>query len=450
MKRVLVLTYYFPPAGGSGVQRVLKFVKYLPAFGWRPTVLTVDPARAAYPNLDPTLVEEIPPEVEVMRTASWDPYAAYARLTGRAKGEAVSTGFVKEGELDWKTRLARWLRANVFIPDARVGWVPFAVREASRLLKAENFDLILSTGTPHSTHVAAWWLKQRTGLPWVADFRDPWTDISYYHELPMTAPVRALNAALERAVLRRADAVLSVSDGVGRLLQAKGDLARYETILNGFDPEDVGEEGDAAPDPGLFVLAHVGTLTAQQHAPGLVQALATRYEMSKAWRQRLRVRFVGEVDPAIVAAYEATGLGAAVEQAGYVPHPEAIEAMRRADVLWVAVQRVPRNDGILPAKTFEYLRVGRPILGIAPPDGDLATVLHHTGGGAVFAHDDATSIGSFLDAQFERVQRGQPPHSLADEALRCYDRRELTRRLAGIFDELAGERPGHEPPTTDD
>lgn len=437
MKRVLLISYYFPPSGGPGVQRVLKFVKYLPAFGWQPTVLTLAPDHAAYPDLDPTLADEIPPSVRVERTRAWDPYAVYARVQGKAKGETVGVGFVKEGRAgDWKQRLARWVRANVFVPDARVGWVPFARRAARRLADEEAYDAILTSGPPHSTHLVGRWLRRRHETPWVADMRDPWTDISYYEDLPHTAPIRRLDAGLERSVLATADAVIAVSDGVGRGLQAKAAIRRYETIPNGYDPADIPAVEALPHQEDRFVIAHVGTLSGQQHAPGFVEALARLTDADPAWRARLEMRFVGHVDGAILAAFAEAGLGAAVRQVPYVPHADAIRHMRAADLLMVAVQRVAHNDGVTPAKMFEYLSLGIPVLGLAPPSGDLARILRETGGGRTFDHDDTDGIAAFIAEHVARIARGDPAPRPDPEALRAYDRRVLTERLAGLLDEL--------------
>lgn len=439
MKRVLVISYYFPPSGGPGVQRVLKFVKYLPAFGWHPTVLTVAPDHAAYPDLDPTLADEVPASVEVVRTRSWDPYAVYARLQGKAKAETVGVGFVKEGEaMSGRQRLARWVRANVFLPDARVGWIPFARRAARRLFKQAPYDVVFTSGPPHSTHLAGRSLRRRFDAPWVVDMRDPWTDISYYRDLPHTTLARRLDAALERSVLSTADAVISVSDGVGKLLQAKAALRRYETVPNGYDPADVlAVAATPARRGDRFVLAHVGTLSGQQHAPGLVQALARCAEADPAWRARLEIRFVGHVDDAILAAYREAGLGDALTVVPYVPHAGAIRHMREADVLMVAVQRVEHNEGVTPAKMFEYLSVGTPVLALAPPDGDLARILRATGGGHTFAHEDADGLTTFIAEHAARTARGDPPARPDGTALRAYDRKVLTERLAALFDSLS-------------
>ncbi|HMB89708.1 MAG TPA: glycosyltransferase family 4 protein [Rhodothermales bacterium] len=437
MKRVLVISYYFPPSGGPGVQRVLKFVKYLPDFGWQPTVLTVRADHASYPDLDPTLSNEVPASIPVVKTRSWDPYAFYARLQGKSTAETVGVGFIKEGAEGWIQRLAKWVRANLFLPDARVGWVPFALHAAKQMMQQEPFDVVLTSGPPHSTHLVGRALKRRFGCQWVVDMRDPWTDISYYKELPHTTPALRIDAALERSVLGMADAVISVSDGVGDLLKAKAALHHYETVPNGYDPADIPPaDANINKQPDRFVIAHVGTLTAQQHAPGFVQALAGRAAADPAWRAQLELRFVGHVDATILVALQEVGLGDAVRLVPYVPHAEAIRHMREADLLMVAVQDVQHNEGVTPAKMFEYLSIGTPLLGLAPPDGDLAAILRETGGGAVFDHHDAAGIAQFMTAQVTRVRNEEAPPRVDAEALRNYDRRVLTQRLAALFDDL--------------
>ena len=437
MKRVLFISYYFPPSGGPGVQRVLKFVKYLPDFGWQPTVLTVRADHASYPDLDPTLEKEIPASVRVVKTRSWDPYAFYARFQGKSKMEAVGVGFVKDEAEGWVQRLAKWVRANLFLPDARVGWVPFAWHAAKQMMQQEPFDVVITSGPPHSAHLVGRALKRRFGCRWVVDMRDPWTDISYYKELSHTTPALRIDAALERSVLAMADAAISVSDGVGDLLKAKAALQHYETVPNGYDPADI-PPADASINKreDRFVIAHVGTLTAQQHAPGLVQALVERSSADPAWRARLELRFVGHVDATILAALHEAGLGDAVRLVPYVPHADAIRHMREADLLMVAVQDVQHNEGVTPAKMFEYLSIGTPMLGLAPPDGDLAAILRKTGGGAVFDHNDAAGIAEFIAEQTARVRKGEALPVVDADALHAYDRRVLTQRLAALFDDL--------------
>ena len=365
--RVLVIAYYFPPSGGPGVQRVLKFVKYLAEFGWRPSVLTV--REGAYPEYDPSLARDIPDAVPVHRTYAWDPYRWYARLTGRSDEDSVSVGSVRGRGASWKESVAQWIRANVFLPDARVGWVPFGAMRGRTLLSEQPFDAMLTSGPPHSVHLIGALLHRWTGTPWVADFRDPWTDINYYQELPHTPPARRLDAALERAVLRSASAVTTVSPSWRALLARKAgsDAGPCAVVHNGFDPEDF--EGErAAVSRDHFVLTYVGSLYASRNPEGLWRALSqlrTREAVPK-----LRLRLVGRVDPGVLRALQDRGLEAITERVPYVPHAEAVRYMQQAALLLLTIESFPRDEGMITGKLYEYLAAGRPVLGIGPPGGD--------------------------------------------------------------------------------
>jgi len=421
------------------VQRPLKLVKHLLGFGWKATVLTVRPEDASYPDLDPTLVNEIPKEIDVFWTRAWDPYTLYASMLGKSKREAVGVGFVNDAGQTLTQRAGRWFRANVFLPDARVGWVPFASRMASRLMKREQFDAVVTTGPPHSTHFVGRRLRRRYGIPWIADFRDPWTDISYYGQLPMTEPSRRLDAAMERSVLLEADAVVSVSNGCGALLKAHAELKRYETIYNGFDALTMDTPSSSPLFSDRFVIAHIGTLAAVQHVAGLVEALARRIARDETWKQRLKVLLVGTVDDSILTAFGDAGLRPYIELVDYVPHQQALEYMRQADILFVSIQQTARSEGILTGKIFEYLSTGVPVLGFAPVHGDLALLLKETEGGEVCLHTDTSGIEAFLDNQFKRVIDGTPAAGPNHEVLRKYDRREQTRRFAELLDEVVAK-----------
>ncbi len=303
--RVLLVTYYYPPSGGSGVQRPLKMSRYLPEFGCEVTVLTVDPAQAAYPDPDPSMLADVPAAVQVVRTPSWDPYAAYARLTGKAKADAVGVGFARSEALGRKEQLARWLRANVFLPDARVGWVPFAIRAARRLHAAQPFDVVLTTAPPMSLHLIGLALAAQ-GLPWVADFRDPWTDVYYLKELPRSALARRLDLALERRVLRRATRLVSVSASVAAGLGGK--VGRPVAVIpNGFDPADFADAAPALDPAGPFTLSFVGNFLGQQNPPALWEALARI--VAEPGHPEVRLRLVGHVDPLVLESVAQRGPG---------------------------------------------------------------------------------------------------------------------------------------------
>lgn len=408
------MTYYFPPSGGAGVQRPLKWVKYLPAAGVVPVVLTV--REGAYPHLDRGMAADVPAGVEVVRTAAPDPFGAYARLTGRSRGDAVASRTGRVGDSPaLAERVARWVRANVFVPDARVGWVPFAIRAARRLHAANPVDAVLTTGPPHSAHLVGRALKRRLGLPWLADFRDPWTEIHYLDALGRNAWAQNRDAALEASVLREANAVLTVSDPLRDSLRALAPGACVETIRNGFDPDDF-----AAPAPSArtdrFDMAYVGTLYDVPTA--LLDAVAA----VRADEPRLHLRVVGSVPDGFAEAVATRGLAGAVTVEPPVPHEAAIAVMRTARLLVLTIEAWSYARAVVPGKTYEYLASGRPVLGLGPPDGEAAAILRETGAGVLLAPDDTAGVESTLRRHVAAWASGVPAQGAAPRTLRPFSR----------------------------
>lgn len=370
-------------------------------------------------------MDDVPSGVDVIRTRSWDPYRVYARLQGKPKEAVVGVGFVRDDPKSLFQLFARWLRGNVFLPDARLGWVPFATQAALRLLWTMPFDALLTSGPPHSTHIVGQRIQRKFGLPWVVDMRDPWSDFQYSEETKQSSLARAIQARMERRVLTSADVVVSVSDYVGELLKGRGDIKRYKTIFNGFDLADIPASKQTAQPDGPFVIAHVGTFNQARHAPGLVDALVQL-------PQSVEIHFVGNVHEMVRDAFKAAGREAVTKP--YMPHRDAVEYMQRADMLLVSVDRGPRNKGIVTGKAFEYVSLGKPVLGIGPVDGDLAGILAHTEAGQMFDYEDAAGIRDYVSHYLTR--RGTPK-AVNWRALQSYDRRELTRQLALLLDSLA-------------
>jgi len=433
MIRLLVVAYYFPPAGGAGVQRATKWVKYLPEMGVEPVVLTV--REGAYPHRDETMVQEVA-GTEVHRTAALDPFGLYGALTGRTREQAVAerTGRVGDSPA-LAERFARWARGNVFIPDARVGWVPFALAEARRIHREQPVDAVLTTGPPHSVHLTGRRLQRTLGIPWVADFRDPWTSMNYYQDLPMTAPVRALDKRLEQSVLQSADAVVTVSPALARQLDADGELApgTVQVIHNGADEADF-EDGDAVR-MDAFVLAHIGSFYAARNPVALWEAI--RQLRAGGELGHLVVRLVGRVGPEVEEAAAATGVP--VERVPYVEHDEAVREMTRAAVLLLSIEHFESPEaerGVITGKLYEYLASSRPVLALGPVDGDAAVILAETEGGVMHARDDVSAIANTLRAQYADWEHGEPRAGAAWESVKPYSRREGTVHLARILNEL--------------
>lgn len=371
MKRVLIITYYWPPNGGAGVYRWLKLSKLLPEHGWQPIIYT--PENPEVVADDPGLLKDVRADIEVIKRPITEPFNLYKRFTGRSTKEKVQVGFLSEKKQGgWKEDLALWVRSNFFIPDARVWWVRPSVKFLKDWLRENPVDAVVSTGPPHSMHLIALGLKRALGVKWVADFRDPWTDIDFYAQLKLTRWADARHKRLEGEVLRGADRVVTVSWHWAQDLQklGAGDVA---VITNGYDPDDLPPAGEPVDED--YSLVHIGSLSPTRNAPELWAALKRLCDEDPAFAAKFRLRFVGPVDHTIAESVESAGLGAHLERAGRVPHAEAMRHMQRARVLLLLVNDTPNLMGILPGKLFEYLGTGRPVLGVGPLAGDVARVL---------------------------------------------------------------------------
>ncbi len=369
LKRVLIITYYWPPNAGAGVYRWLKFARYLPRHGWQPVIYT--PENPQLVAEDPDLLRDVPPEAEVIKRPIREPYGLYKRLTGR-KGERIHTAFLSESKrrTSLMERIALRVRGELFIPDARVGWVKPSIRFLTGYLKEHPVDAVVTTGPPHSMHLIGLGLKKALGVRWVADFRDPWTNIDFYEQLKLSARADRRHRALEAEVLKTADLTLAVGWTLADELRALG-AKRVEVITNGYDPADV----PSPPEPvdEAYSLVHVGSLTATRDAPELWKALKQLCDADPEFARKLVLRFVGPVDRTVMDSIEAAGLGGRVERIGSVPHAEAMRHMQRARVLLLLLNDTPNAKGILTSKLFEYLSVGRPILAVG--GGDVERVL---------------------------------------------------------------------------
>lgn len=373
MKRVLIITYYWPPNGGAGVQRWLKMAKYLPQHGWRPVVYTPENPEIITP--DEALSKEVPAEAEIIMRPIHEPYAFYKRLTGRKAHEKVHLGFLNEGAKKKSLRedLAVWVRGNAFIPDARVWWVRPSVKFLTGYLREHPVDAMVSTGPPHSMHLIALGLKKEfPDLRWIADWRDPWTNIDFYDQLKLTTWADRKHHRLEREVVTRADVNVAVGWTMAEELMGIGSK-RTEVITNGFDPDDV--PSPPVPVDDTYSLVHVGNMTASRDIPPLWPALAELCKADPEFGRKLILRFVGPVDQVVLTSIERAGLAGHVERVGSVGHAEAMREMQRARVLLLSVNDTANAKGVLTSKVFEYLAVGRPILAFGPKDGDVARVL---------------------------------------------------------------------------
>ncbi len=425
MKRLLIITYYWPPTGGSGVQRWVKFSKYLPEFGWQPVVYT--PENPEQLARDESLLADIPACAEVVKTRILEPYELYRRLTGGKKGEG-EVNPVNAQQKNWKQRLSLWVRGNCFVPDPRIGWVRPSVRFLKKYLAEHPVDAVVTTGPPHSVHLIGLGLKKALGLRWIADFRDPWTEMFYYKHLGLGPAADRRHHRLEQAVLDGADAVISVSPPVAADFRAKTQTP-VVLITNGFDEDDFAEAGEpssGAPAPQRprtkVRLVHTGLFAADGNPINLWDALAERCAADPAFRERLQIRLAGKVDAAVTEAVRARGLGENLVELGYLPHDETVREQRAADILLLPLRREPEYAKVLPGKIFEYLAARRPVLGIGQEDGAAAAVLRDAAAGQMFDWDKKDELLAFLDAEHPQT-----------EGIEKYTRRALTAQLAELL-----------------
>ncbi|WP_240644884.1 glycosyltransferase family 4 protein [Cyclonatronum proteinivorum] len=432
---MLLITYYWPPSGGSGVQRWLKYARYLPASGWQPVIYT--PLNPEAPATDESLLSDVPPEAEILKRPITEPYQWYKKVTGRK--ESVNVGFIRserDGPESRAELFSRWVRGNFFIPDARCLWIRPSVRYLRSYLSQNPADAIISTGPPHSMHRIAQKLAHKTGLPWLADFRDPWTGIDFYDDLLLTPPADHLHHRMERAVLSKADVVTTVSPHISRELYRKG-ARRVEVIPNGYDPADFsGLEDSRKPDSNTFTLLHSGSLVPSRNPHSLWAALSRLCDTLPGFRESLRIRLVGSVDGSVRQSVEKAGLSRQCEVVPYLPHQEALREVFSSDVLLLLINQTANAEGFLSGKVFEYLAAGRPVLCIGPKKGDAAALLRETEAGLTHDFDDQDGIFITLKEWFAAWQKQQPVTTPNLEAVQKYSRPFQAAQVAALLDRL--------------
>lgn len=439
-RKVLIITYYWPPASGPGVQRILKFAKYLPQFGWQPIVLTVK--KGEYPALDETLCADVPRNCQVFRTASCEPNVIYKKFIGLKSNDIIPVAVLAEGRVSWKKKVANWLRLTLYVPDAKICWLPFAVRAGRRIIDAHKPDIILSSAPPPTVHLIAARLARRYGRKWIADFRDPWTKIHYYQAHARFFISRKLDALLERRVLDRADRVISVGASLLRGLKRGDEDDKYRVLYNGFDSDDfAAANGGSAP--ATFSIVYTGNLKANQNPAALWQALRELCEASSEFAAQLRLVFAGYVHQEVKKALQEFVLLEYAHFPGYTSHHGAIDIMRSAAALLFIVPDSPDNKGILTGKLFEYLAAGRPLLAIGPVDGDAAALLREVRGGEMLSPHESGAIRRRIEQLYGLWQEGRLASEAPDAAsVSRYDRRSMAAELAAMMDELAGREDG--------
>ncbi|MGD9899303.1 MAG: hypothetical protein AB7T22_09275 [Calditrichaceae bacterium] len=408
------------------MQRVLKFAKYLPEFGWEPVILTVESGE--YPAVDESLLKDIPEGCKVYKTASLEPVTLYKRFTGRKTNEKLPTFVLnKKHNENIKERISRWIRSNVFIPDAKIGWIPFAVRTGMKIIEDENIDVILSSSPPHSVQLIARRLAKKSGLRWISDYRDPWVDAFWQSDLTRIKYARNRDIKMEKETLGAADDIVTISPSLIELFSNKA-ANNYHLISNGYDPDDF--DTIEKKQAGKFRIKYFGHLGKDQNIHNFFKSLAS---FDTEILNQMEISFVGSVHKEIEITVADLKLDSYINFHPYISHDKMIAQMINSDLLILVIPDIPENKGIVTGKIFEYMASGNYIIGIGPVNGDAALILEQTRSGKMYAHNQ--SLDDVLLSCFQNWKNGRLNEADKIETSK-YSRKQLSKKLAEI---LAGD-----------
>ena len=423
MQKVLIITYYWPPAGGPGVQRWLKFVQYLPDFDIEPIVFI--PKNPHYPLYDEFLGTEVSKGLRIIKQSIFEPYGL-ASFLSKKKTERISSGIIQEyKKQSFLERMLLWIRGNLFIPDARKYWVGPSVQKISRLIREEQIETIITTGPPHSVHLIGKRIKESSKINWLADFRDPWTSIGYHKKLKLTKASRRKHKALEKQVLNMADTIVVTSETTR--LEFEGLTQRpISVITNGYD----GKPLNSSLDTG-FTLSHIGSLLTERNPKTLWESIGELVRENEAFKENLKVQLIGVVGEGVLESIKAYGITNYVEILGYLPHSKVLEYQCKSQVLLLLEIDSEETRGIIPGKLFEYLKSQRPIWAIGPKNWEAGQMVQTHNAGNYVTHNDTKSIKTLLLEGFQQFQKGKL--TCNSKGIEQYHRRELTKKLANLL-----------------
>ena len=424
MEKVLIITYYWPPAGGPGVQRWLKFTKYLKDFNFEPVVYV--PENPHYPLTDPSLEEEVPKHVEVVKNRIFEPYSL-AKIFSKKDTQQISSGIISEEEnqnLIEKAML--FIRGNFFIPDARKFWIKPSIKFLTEYLQDNEIKTIITTGPPHSMHLIGLGLKEELNIKWLADFRDPWTTIGYHDKLRLTENSQLEHKELERRVLHKADHIITTS------FTTRSEFREMTTtpvtvITNGYDVENI-------PKPEMdrkFTISHIGSLLSGRNPHNLWKAMAELVAENTDFAEDFQLKLTGSIGEQVLETIRKAGLSEHLELKGYVSHREALKLQRSAQLLLLIEIDSEETKGIIPGKIFEYMVSERPILAVGPSGADIKRIITETNTGKFFEYSDKEEIKAYLLASYEAFREGKL--NVHPIGLQKYSRKALTGELAKLL-----------------
>lgn len=423
-KKLLIITYYWPPAGGPGVQRWLKFVKYLPDFNIQPIVYI--PENPTYPIIDEGLVQEVSDKAIILKNKIKEPYG-FASIFSKNKTKKISSGIIpnqKKQTFIEKTLL--WIRGNLFIPDARVLWVSPSVRYLKQYIQENKIDTIVTSGPPHSLHLIGLQLKKDLGITWLADFRDPWTTIGYHKALKLSAYARRQHKSLESKVLNTADTIIVTSNTTKAAFEALTSKP-IEVITNGYDIEKVSKE----PLDNKFTLAHIGSFLSDRNPRILWEALQELIAENKDFKTDFELKLLGATSQEVLDTIAEFKLTDYVRNLGYVSHEEAVIHQRKSQVLLLIEIDSEDTKSIIPGKVFEYMVSERPIIALGPKGSDFADIITKTNTGLFFTYHEKASLKALLLKYYREYQsQSLTVHAVG---LQQYSRKSLTEKLSNLI-----------------
>lgn len=429
MNKVLIITYYWPPTGGPGVLRWLKFVKYLPEFGWKPYVYTPSNPQAFVTDF--SLEKDVPKEAVILKTKITEPHNLFFFFNKKSK--SVAPGFLQEQKTQSSfLSFAKWVRGNLFIPDPRVWWVKPSVSYLENIIQKENIQVVVTTGPPHSMHLIGMKLKEKLGVKWVADFRDPWTGIDFYQQLNVSAWADKKHKTLENKVLENADLVIAVGNTLKNELIELG-AQNCKVITNGFDGDDFNDLKKETDKSGKIIITYTGSLNGDRNPLAFWDALSKLNKKHSELKNKIKVKLIGTVDYRVKESISNLGLNELVYYVSPMPYNQSLQEQKNADILLLVVNNTPNAKGILTGKFFEYLSSGNYILAIGPEDGDVASILKDTNAGEIFDYHRTEKIFDALESLVIYKSRSLKSDS---EKVNRYDRKNLTLKLSEYLNEL--------------
>ena len=423
-KKLLIITYYFPPAGGPGVQRWLKFVKYLPEFDVQPIVYV--PENPTYPIVDEGLVNEISDKVIVLKNKIWEPYQL-ASIFSKNKTKKISSGiFPQKKKQTFLDKTFLWVRGNLFIPDARVFWVKPSVSYLEKYIQENNIDTIVTSGPPHSLHLIGLELQQKLKVKWFADFRDPWTTIGYHKALRLSSYAEKKHKNLEHEVLNAADEIIVTSKTTKTEFEAITNKP-ITVITNGYDVETVEKQTLDTK----FTLAHIGSFLSDRNPPFLWEVLVELLNEIPEFKSHLEIKLIGAVSQEVLDAIQEHLLKDYLNLVGYISHKEAVAHQRKSQVLLLIEINSEDTKSIIPGKLFEYMISNRPIIAIGPQGSDFADIVTQTNTGVFFDYSEKAKLKSVILDFFNQFLEGKlQSHGIG---LQQYSRKNLTKQLAQLI-----------------